>query len=156
MRVLAAIVGIFLLLPGLCSLLFTRAMLDGTPTYFGVVPLVWAPGIVLGALGVWMLVAIIMSSTPLTTASAHMGLPTKSVRSAADRWLQVILIGLVVSVATFVLTFMRVIVINSGRQVFLLGAVGLVFLIVAVAMFTRSLGQPLNGQDDKSGDADDG
>ena len=50
MRALSIVFGIILLLPGLCSLVFTPMLLDGTD-----IIVLWLPGIVAGGLGIWLI-----------------------------------------------------------------------------------------------------
>ncbi len=50
MRIFLIILGIVLLLPGLCSLAFTPMFLQSPD-----IGIIWLPGILLGGLGVWLI-----------------------------------------------------------------------------------------------------
>jgi hypothetical protein len=52
MRVLSIIVGIILLLPGVCSIVFTT-MITGGQDY--ILDMVWVSGLVLGGFGLWLI-----------------------------------------------------------------------------------------------------
>lgn len=65
MRILLLIVGLLLLAPGLCAAAFTPFIFD--PNSFSIVFFFWLPGAILGALGVWALVAAIRGNKDGTT-----------------------------------------------------------------------------------------